>query len=88
MTSWIVAIASCMAVLAAIPLGRLLRGKWEAKVRTEEREWREAQAAQLESVKERMNVEIDPAPMVYPELPRVRLAGLLAPPRGTRFETE
>jgi hypothetical protein len=35
-----------------------------------------------------MNVEIDPAPMVYPELPRVRLAGLLAPPRGTRFETE
>jgi hypothetical protein len=88
MTSWIVAIALCVAMLAAIPLGRLLRRVREEKVRSVERKWREAQAAQLESVKERMNVEIDPAPMVYPELPRVRLAGLLAPPRGTRFEME
>lgn len=88
MTSWIVAIALCMAMLAAIPLGRLIRRKREERVSTEEREWREAQAAQLESVKERMKVEIDPEPMVYPELPRVRLAGLLAPPRRARFETE
>lgn len=81
MTSWVVVISLSAAVLAGIVLGWVFWRKYSAKLCEEERKWRKAQVAQLESVKERMKVEIAPVPVCYPELPSVPLAGLLAPPR-------
>ena len=69
-----------------VPLGRSIRLKREAKLREEEREWRDQQVARLESLKKRMQAEEDFATLRYSDLPQVRLAGLLAAPRDTHGE--
>jgi uncharacterized protein YpmS len=69
MTSWVVATACSAAILAGILLSWLLWRRHKARLREKERQWREAQFAQLESVKERMNEIMDPALADYSELP-------------------
>jgi hypothetical protein len=87
MIYWGVAMALSAAMLAGIPLGWILWRKYRAWLCEQDCQWRQAQAARLESVKERMKVaEIASARFCYPELPSVPLAGLLAPPCNRRFE--
>jgi len=64
----------------------ILWRKQKARLCERDRKWRYGQLARLESLTDRMNVEVVPAPMGYPELPRARLAGLLPPPRNAQFE--
>ena len=73
-------------LLNCIPLGASIRLKREAKLREEEREWRDQQAARLESLKKRMQAEEEFAAGHYADLPHVRLAGFLAAPRNARVE--
>lgn len=80
MTVSAIAVAFCAAMLACIPLGRILWRKHKAGLHETDRKWQAHQAARLESLLDRMKVEVDPAPVDYPELPRVHLAGLLSPP--------
>lgn len=82
MTASMIPIALSVALLIGFGLlaGFVVRRR---KMRASELEqkWREAQARQLASVQERMRGVMEPAPVSYPELPDVPLAGLLAPPR-------
>ncbi len=75
--------AFCAALLSCVPS---VRRKREAELREEERQWREHQAARLESLKKRMQAEEEFNTLRYPDLPHVRLAGLLAAPRDGRVE--
>jgi hypothetical protein len=69
-----------------LPLGTSIRLKCEARLREEEREWRDHQAARLESLKKRIQAEEEFAAGRYTNLPHVRLAELLAAPRDARVE--
>jgi len=69
-----------------VPLGTSIRLKREARLHEKEREWRDQQAARLESLKKRMQAEEEFATARYADLPQVRLAGLLAAPRDARVE--
>jgi hypothetical protein len=69
-----------------LPLGTSIRLKCEARLREQEREWRERQAAQLESLKQRIQAEEEFATGRYTDLPHIRLAEFLAAPRDARVE--
>lgn len=69
MTSWVVETTSSTAMLACILLSWMLWRRYQAKLGEKERRWREAQLAQLESVKERMKEVIDPAQVDYSKMP-------------------
>jgi hypothetical protein len=69
MTSLVVEATFSTALLASILLTWLLWRGHKAKLCEKERKWREAQAAQLKSVKERLQEAIDPAAAHYTELP-------------------
>jgi hypothetical protein len=69
------------AMLAFIPFGTVLERKLQSRSGEEDREWRERQAARFESLKQRLKAAEDFAVIRYPDLPNVRLAGLLAAPR-------
>jgi hypothetical protein len=86
MINWAVVTALFAVVLPGVLIGWTLWRKHRARMCEEDRQWRDAQAAQLKSVKERLKAQMAPEPDVYPELPKVRLAGLLAPPRQAPFE--
>jgi len=84
MTSPATAIAFSAAMLACVPFGTILWRKHNARMREKDQELRDAQLAQLQSLKDRMKDE--PVPLGYPDLPSVRLAGLLAAPRDLPSE--
>lgn len=68
-------------MLACVPIGTVVWRAYSSWAREKDRKWRQAQIAQLESVRERMKTSIDPEPVLYPKLPEVPVAGLLEPPR-------
>lgn len=74
------------ALLNCVPLGTSIRLKREAESREKEREWRDHQAARLESLKKRMQAEEEFATLRYSDLPHVRLAGWLAASDHERVE--
>jgi hypothetical protein len=86
MTSSAIARVFSAVLLNWVPLGTSIRLKREAKLREQEREWRDHQAARLESLKKRMQAEEEFATERYADLPHVRLAGLLAAPRDAPVE--
>jgi hypothetical protein len=69
MTSWVVETAFSTAMLACILLSWMLWRNCKARLSEKERKWREAQLAQLESVKERLKEIADPAPADSMDLP-------------------
>jgi hypothetical protein len=69
MTSWVVETTFSTAMLACILVSWMLWHRYKTRLGEKERRWREAQLAQLESVKERMKEVIDPAQVGYSELP-------------------
>jgi hypothetical protein len=86
MSSSAIVRALSSALLNCVPLGTSIRLKREAKLREEERGWQDHQAARLESLKQRMQAEEEFATIRYPDLPHVRLAGLLAASINERVE--
>jgi hypothetical protein len=69
MTSWVVETTFSTAMSASILLSWMLWRMHRAKLCERERKWREAQLAQLESVKERMNEVMHLAAENYQEQP-------------------
>ena len=86
MIIWAVSTALSAVMLVGILIGWTLWHKRQARECEEDRQWRDAQAAQFRSVEERMKAQLTPKPEVYPDLPKVRLAGLLAPPQHAPLE--
>lgn len=76
----------CTALVTCVPFGTAILRKREARLREEEQSRRDRQVARLESLKKRMQAEEEFATIRYPDLPHVRLAGLLAVPRDARVE--
>lgn len=86
MSSSAIARVFSAALLNWLPLGTSIRLKREARLREKEREWRDRQAARLESLKQRIQAEEEFATGRYTDLPHVRLATLLAAPPDARVE--
>ena len=82
------ALALSATMLGSLPSVLVLWRKHKATSSERDQKWRDYQVARLESLVDRMKkAEVAPAPMCYPELPSVPLAGLLPPPRSTRLES-
>lgn len=69
MTSWVVETTFSTAMLACVLLSWMLWRRRKTRLSENEHKWREAQLAQLESVKERLKEIADPAPADSTELP-------------------
>ena len=76
MTSSDTVVAFAAELLGRFPFGTSLRRKHDARMRKEDQELRELQLARLQSVQDRMRDQLPH--LGYPDLPNVRLAGLLA----------
>jgi hypothetical protein len=84
MTVWAIGIALSAVIVGCIPFGTVVWRKREAQLREEDEKWRDTQLARLQSLRDRMKDQ--PVPLGYPDLPSVRLAGLLAAPRDEPSE--
>jgi|GEM_PF-2404353 len=80
MSSWSAA-AIFVALLATITVIWIFRRRRSVQLSREERAWRTAQKTRLRSLSARMAAEAKFVRPAYPDLPRVPIAGLLAPPR-------
>ncbi len=79
MTSWVIAIGFSTLIVACVQLSSNLWRKHKARLCEEEQSWHDTQIARLKSLEYLLKTQY-PAPTGYPELPKVRLAGLLPPP--------
>jgi hypothetical protein len=71
-------------MLACVPFGTILWRMRNARMREEDQKLRDVQLARLQSLQVRMKNEF--VPPGYPDLPNVRLAGLLAASRNEPSE--